>query len=45
MNSTRNFSSAGLALQDIGALAAENYGRLAVLAHSPPFSELDSASI
>ena len=45
MNSTRTFSSADLALQDTGALAAaEYYGRLAVWAHSPLFSGLGAAS-
>ena len=39
------FSSADLALQDTGALAAAEYsGRLAVWAHSPPFSGLGAAS-
>ena len=38
MNSTRTFSSADLALEDAGALAAaEYYGRLAWRAHSPFF--------
>ena len=43
LNSTSTLSSANLALEDIGALAAE-YGRLAVWAHSPPFSGLGAAS-
>ena len=37
-------SSADLALQDAGASAAAEYGRLAVLAHSPLFSALGAAS-
>ena len=45
-------SSADLALQDTGALAAAEYGRQAVLAHSPifqgwapPLPQLDGASV
>ena len=37
-------SSADLALQDTGALAAAEYGRLAVRAHSPRLSGLGTAS-
>ena len=44
MNNTRS-SSADLALQDTAALAAAEYGRLAVWVHSPPFSGLGAASI
>ena len=44
MNSTRTFSSADLALQDTGALAAAEYGWLAVWGHYPLFSGLGAAS-
>ena len=37
LNSTRTLSGADLALQDTGALAAAEYGRLAVWEHSPLF--------
>ena len=37
-------SSADLALQDTGALAAAAYGRLAVWEHSPLFSGLGATS-
>ena len=45
LNSTRTLSGADLALQDTGALAAAEYGRLAVWEHSPLFSGLGAASI
>ena len=38
-------STADLAVQDTGALAAADYGRLAVWEHSPLFSGLGAASI
>ena len=48
----RTLSGADLALQDTGALAAAEYGRLAVWEHSlffqgwaPPLSQLDCASV
>ena len=44
MNSTSTLSSADLALQDTGVLAAAEYDRLAVWAHSPLFSGLGAAS-
>ena len=44
MNSTRTLSTADLVLQDIGALAAAEYGRLVVWAHSPLFSGLGATS-
>ena len=44
-NSTRTLSGADLALQDTGALAAAEYGRLAVWEHSPLFSGPGAASI
>ena len=37
-------STADLAVQDTGALAAADYGRLAVWEHSPLFSGLGAAS-
>ena len=37
-------SSADLGLQNTGAIASAEYGRLAVLAHLPLFSELGAAS-
>ena len=40
-----SLSGADLALQDTGALAAAEYGRLAVWEHSPLFSGLGAASI
>ena len=43
-DSTRTLSGADLALQDTGALAAAEYGRLAVWEHSF-FSGLGAASI
>ena len=51
MNSTSTLSSADLALQDTGALAAAEYDRLAMWAHSLLFSglgalpQLDGASV
>ena len=39
------FFQRNLALQDTGALAAAEYGRLAVWGHSPLFSGLGAASI
>ena len=45
LNSTRPLSGADLALQDTGALAAADYGRLAVREHSPLFSGRGAASI
>ena len=45
LNSTRTLSGADLARQDIGALAAAEYGGLAVWEHSPLFSGLGAASI
>ena len=44
LDSNRTLSSADLALQDTGALATAEYGRLAVRAHSPRFSGLGAAS-
>ena len=45
LNSTRYFiQSRPLALQDTGALAAAEYGRLALWAHSPLFTGLGVAS-
>ena len=38
------FFQRNLALQDTGALAAAEYGRLAVWGHSPLFSGLGAAS-
>ena len=40
-----SLSGADLALQDTGALAAAEYGRLAVWEHYPRFSGLGAASI
>ena len=45
LNSTRTSSSADLALQDTGALAAAEYGRQAVWKHSRLFSGLGAATI
>lgn len=45
LNSTRTLlSGADLALQTAGAIAAEEYGRLAMWAHSALFSGLGAAS-
>ena len=41
---TRTLSSADLALQNAGAIAAADYGLLAVWAHSSLFSGLGAAS-
>ena len=52
LNSTRTFSRADLALQDTGALAAAEHGRLGVWntplyfkGWAPPLPQLDSASV
>ena len=45
LNSTRTLSGANLALQDTDALAAAEYGRLAVWEHSPFLLGLGVASI
>ena len=45
LNSTRTSSGADLALQDTGALAAAEYGRLAVREYSPLLSGLGATSI
>ena len=44
LNNTHALSGADLALQDTGALAAAEYGRLVVWAHSPLFSGMGADS-
>ena len=44
LNTTRNFSSADATLQDTGAIAPAEYGRVAVRAHFPLISGQGAAS-
>ena len=44
MNSTRTFSSADLALQKTGAIAAAGHGPVAVWADTPVFSGVSATS-